>query len=214
MSAAMTDIELIGYCGIHCATERALFSAEHVNRMIELAGNPPGFKRQNGWVSAHAEMQELCDLARARIVPPVPSIAPPVAAGSVDMQRYDHGYSEMVEDDDGRYVEYDAAIAWGAQQREQGHREGYADGKGMAEEIIAAIDKATQVRAEKAEAERDDVKRKLLESQRVYAERGNQIERLEIALKRAAPAGVGIVGSGPNAKEGDRPCWTPDCGTF
>ena len=82
----MTDIELIGYCEIHCATERALFAAEHVNRMIELAGNPLDFRRQSGWVSAHGEMQELCDLARARLVPPAPAIAPPVAAGSVDTE--------------------------------------------------------------------------------------------------------------------------------
>lgn len=132
MSAAMTDIELIGYCEIHCTTERALFSAEHVNRMIELAGNPPGFKRQNGWVSAHAEMQELCDLARARLAPPTAAIAPPVAAGRVDIQRWylgakhSCGDTELIIelDNDGEWVKHADAIAWGAQQREAGYRDG------------------------------------------------------------------------------------------
>ena len=32
--------------------------------------------------------------------------------------------------------------------------------------------------------------------------------------KHQVCAPAGIVGSGPNAKEGSRPCWTPDCGTF
>lgn len=71
----MDDLELIGYCEIHCTTERALFAAEHVNRMIELAGYPPGFMRQGGWVSAHEEMQELCDLARARMAAALPKEA-------------------------------------------------------------------------------------------------------------------------------------------
>ena len=31
----MTDAELIGYCDIHCETERALFNDRQINRMLE-----------------------------------------------------------------------------------------------------------------------------------------------------------------------------------
>lgn len=73
MAAEMTDRELIGYCRLHCKTERALFNANHVNRMLELAGHPDGFvKRVNGWLSVHDEMLELCDLAEKRIAHGVP----------------------------------------------------------------------------------------------------------------------------------------------
>lgn len=64
----MTDSELIGYCELHCKTERALFHADHVNRMLELAGHPEGYvHRVTGWLSVHEEMQRLVDLARARL---------------------------------------------------------------------------------------------------------------------------------------------------
>lgn len=63
----MDDEHLIGYCEIHCKTERALFSDTHINRMIALAGYPQGFpKIVTGWYSMHEEMQELCDLAKDR----------------------------------------------------------------------------------------------------------------------------------------------------
>lgn len=63
----MTDDELINYCEAHCQTERALFSAEHINRMLELAGHPEGFVQSvTGWMSLHGQMQELVDLARVR----------------------------------------------------------------------------------------------------------------------------------------------------
>ena len=64
----MTDQQLIGYCRLHCTTERALFHADHINRMLELAGHPAGYvRRVDGWLSVHEEMQHLCDLAQARI---------------------------------------------------------------------------------------------------------------------------------------------------
>lgn len=69
-NSPMTDEHLIGYCEIHCKTERALFKGMHVNRMLELAGNPPNFVRfvrHDDWYTMHEEMQELCDLARARM---------------------------------------------------------------------------------------------------------------------------------------------------
>lgn len=34
----MSDDELIGYCEIHCKTERALFHVSHVERIYKLAG--------------------------------------------------------------------------------------------------------------------------------------------------------------------------------
>lgn len=67
--SAMTDTELIGYCEIHCTTERALFVGEHINRMIALAGFPSDFPaavEPNAWLSAHDEMAELCKLAQDR----------------------------------------------------------------------------------------------------------------------------------------------------
>lgn len=67
MSQNWTDKELLGYCEIHCKTERALFHADHVNRVIALAGMCDQFLPVVGWVSVHGEMQELVDLARARL---------------------------------------------------------------------------------------------------------------------------------------------------
>lgn len=61
----MSDDELVGYCEIHCRTERALFSADHINRMIVLAGLGEHNSKIMGWHSMHEEMQELVDLARA-----------------------------------------------------------------------------------------------------------------------------------------------------
>lgn len=82
--AEMTDRELIGYCRLHCTTERALFHARHINRMLELAGHPEGFvKRVDGWLSVHDEMQVLCDLAEKRLAPSVVPSQPP-SAGLVD----------------------------------------------------------------------------------------------------------------------------------
>lgn len=71
----MDDDHFIGYCEIHCKTERALFSGAQINRMLDLAGNPPDFVRwlpASNWYSVHEPMQELCDLAKARIKPPAP----------------------------------------------------------------------------------------------------------------------------------------------
>lgn len=127
MSAEMSDIELIGYCEIHCTTERALFAAEHVNRMIELAGNPQGFKRQSSRVSAHEEMQKFCDLALARLAPPTADIAPPVAAGYVDTDEFRDILRTSVMCAIFLPKECDAKLiahidAWGAQQREAGRQ--------------------------------------------------------------------------------------------
>jgi hypothetical protein len=60
----MTDDQLIGYCALHCTTERALFSADQINRMLDLAGLPR--QRLSGWYSMHEDMAELSRLARAK----------------------------------------------------------------------------------------------------------------------------------------------------
>lgn len=61
----MTDDELIGYCEIHCKTERAQFHASQINRMLVLSGAPgqPDFK--GTWANMHEEMQELVEMAKA-----------------------------------------------------------------------------------------------------------------------------------------------------
>ena len=70
--ADMTDKELIGYCDIHCETPRALFSHQHINRMIRLAGYPDDWPREieegpGRFSAVHEEMKELCSLALARM---------------------------------------------------------------------------------------------------------------------------------------------------
>lgn len=63
----ISDTELIGYCEIHCKTERALFNGNHINRMILLAGSPSNFVSSvpgESWFSMHEDMAELCELAR------------------------------------------------------------------------------------------------------------------------------------------------------
>lgn len=60
----MNDQELIGYCRIHCRTERALFSDTHINRMLKLAGYT---RTVRGWHSVHEEMEQLCDEAEKRM---------------------------------------------------------------------------------------------------------------------------------------------------
>ena len=69
MSAEMTDEQLIGYCEIHCRSERALFHADHINRLLELAGHPENYvRRVSGWLSLHDDaMMPLCKLARNRL---------------------------------------------------------------------------------------------------------------------------------------------------
>lgn len=56
---------LIGYCEVHCETERALFNKNQVNDMLKLAGYPPSMDID--WVSMHEGMKELCKLARERL---------------------------------------------------------------------------------------------------------------------------------------------------
>jgi len=67
----MNDKEFIGYCDAHCKTERALFSSEQINRIIKLAGNPDTYDDSiplHQWLSVKEEMQNLCDLARSKLM--------------------------------------------------------------------------------------------------------------------------------------------------
>ena len=73
----MNDLELIGYCDLHCETPRALFNGTQVNRMISLAGHPASFVRavpEDVWLSVHEDMKDLCSLARARLAKPATPI--------------------------------------------------------------------------------------------------------------------------------------------
>lgn len=66
----MEDEELIGYCEIHCQTPRALFNSQQINRMLVLAGHPKGYPKEiepNRWVTVHADMEDLCKIARKRL---------------------------------------------------------------------------------------------------------------------------------------------------
>lgn len=77
---SMTDSELIDYCDIHSESERALFSGEHINRMLALAGHPKKFVQwvpPSCFLPAHDEMKELVMLARERLAsPPEPPVRP------------------------------------------------------------------------------------------------------------------------------------------
>lgn len=68
--ADLTDMELPGYCEIHCRTERALFHSKHLNRMLELAGHPADYQQTvpEGWHTVREEtMDPLINLARQRM---------------------------------------------------------------------------------------------------------------------------------------------------
>ena len=74
----MEDIDLIGYCEIHCTTQRALFSKEHLARMLELAGSPKEYikpndlrKLKHDFLPVFEEaMIPLCEMARKRMTQP------------------------------------------------------------------------------------------------------------------------------------------------
>lgn len=66
----MDDESLIGYCELHCQSERALFKGVDINRMLALAGHPAGFAQSvpaDQFMSVHEPMEELCRLARTRL---------------------------------------------------------------------------------------------------------------------------------------------------
>lgn len=64
----MTDKDLIGYCELHCRTERALFSGTQINRMLMLAGQPANYVARVDpkyfFVMREDAMMPLVELAR------------------------------------------------------------------------------------------------------------------------------------------------------
>ncbi len=59
----------------------------------------------------------------------------------------------MIRTSSGEYVRVEDAHEYADSQYEKGRRDGYIDGKGLIDEAVQAINKASQVRADKAEAE-------------------------------------------------------------
>lgn len=62
-----SDEDLIGYCELHCETQRALFNGAQINQMFILAGKESPNMAQDSWASMHYDMAELCKIARKRI---------------------------------------------------------------------------------------------------------------------------------------------------
>lgn len=56
MAQDLTDAELPGYARIHCRTDRALFHAKHLRRLLELAKLPvPEFLLEDGWYAVFSD---------------------------------------------------------------------------------------------------------------------------------------------------------------
>lgn len=110
---AMTDNELIGYAEIHCKTERAMFNANQIDRMLELAGDPPGFVTRPvrpGWYSVHENMEELCKLARERqkaAAQPAP-VGPPPTTTTTELRAL---AADMMASHRPSHTEYQVAAA-------------------------------------------------------------------------------------------------------
>lgn len=56
--------DLIGYCELHCKTQRAMFNGSQIKWMCILADQPVPDIADDMWASLHEEMAELCRLAR------------------------------------------------------------------------------------------------------------------------------------------------------
>jgi len=73
MDNEMTDEQLIGYCEIHCETQRALFNGKQVKRMLALAGELNAIEGtglqvgDDDWFSIKWGMRELCEKARKNL---------------------------------------------------------------------------------------------------------------------------------------------------
>lgn len=65
------DGDFIGYCELHCKTERALFHRDHIKRMAQLAGDAALLDVVDTlaeWITAHEDaMLPLVEKARARL---------------------------------------------------------------------------------------------------------------------------------------------------
>lgn len=65
----MDDESFLGYCELHCRTERALFSWAQIQRLAQLAGAPADPQQPSeGWARAGVRLvQPLVDEARRRL---------------------------------------------------------------------------------------------------------------------------------------------------
>jgi hypothetical protein len=62
----MTDEELVGYCEIHCRTERAVFHKQHIDQLLRLAGRHQVAAEE--WASYHEEtLQPVIDEAKVNL---------------------------------------------------------------------------------------------------------------------------------------------------
>lgn len=70
LSGFATAEELIGYCEIHCTTDRALFNGKQIIDILVLAGYDETTTSQidpQEWMPVHDDMARLCRMARARM---------------------------------------------------------------------------------------------------------------------------------------------------
>ena len=60
MGNELSDKDLPGYAYHHCRTERALFHAAHLRRLLEMAGMPvpADLKNSNGFFSVHEDQMD------------------------------------------------------------------------------------------------------------------------------------------------------------
>ena len=72
------DVKLLGYCEIHCKTERALFHYSLIERVCALAGCPrTSHPEYEDFVTVFEdEMMPLIKLARERMAEPPPAPLP------------------------------------------------------------------------------------------------------------------------------------------
>jgi hypothetical protein len=64
----MTDEELLAYADIHCETERALFSVDHIRRLFALAGKPEPEIPTTGFLACKQDViHPLTKAARERL---------------------------------------------------------------------------------------------------------------------------------------------------
>jgi hypothetical protein len=62
-----SDHEFLGYCELHCKTERALFSKQHIDRLMRLAGGLPTTDSAE-WRAMHEDVaMPLIKEARSRL---------------------------------------------------------------------------------------------------------------------------------------------------
>lgn len=136
---------------------------------------------------------------------PVPAIAPPVAAGSVDdLQKILTGYVLSYQSHNSG-APLDSILAWGAQQRQEGALASLQNYDAACDEYRKQIADLSG-RAEKAEADLAQVN-----EWRATALASNQQMQGLMAVKLAtAEARVLELES----KLPKTVCWTPDCGTF